>query len=65
MSYTYADSTVLLEPLVAESHPMLHDLCGRHAASVRVPRGWLLEDRWSETHRVVDAVHDRLDLIGA
>jgi hypothetical protein len=44
LSYDYADSSVILGPLADEPHPMSHDLCGVHADSMSVPRGWRLED---------------------
>jgi hypothetical protein len=44
LSYAYADSTVVLEDLADESHPMVHDLCEMHASGVRVPVGWTLDD---------------------
>jgi len=44
LSYAYSDSTVWLADLAPESHPMVHDLCGLHSSSVRVPRGWELRD---------------------
>jgi hypothetical protein len=48
LSYAYADSVVWLEDLADEAHPMIHDLCRMHAASVRVPRGWELRDERRE-----------------
>jgi hypothetical protein len=45
LSYAYGESVVWLDDLAAEGHPMIHDLCSLHAASVRVPRGWHLSDR--------------------
>ena len=27
------------------AHPMNHDLCGRHADTLAVPRGWRLDDQ--------------------
>lgn len=44
MSYAYAESTVVLDDLAPEAHPMVHDLCSLHAGSVRVPRGWDFQD---------------------
>lgn len=63
MSYVYADGVVVLEPLAAEAHPMVHDLCRHHAEAVRVPRGWQLEDRWVTEGDL--AGQDHLDLVGA
>ncbi|NLV55370.1 MAG: DUF3499 family protein [Acidimicrobiales bacterium] len=45
LSYEYATSTVWLDHLSDERHPMNHDLCGRHADRTSVPRGWQLRDR--------------------
>lgn len=45
LSYDYPASTVWLDGLDDESHPMTHDLCDRHADSLSVPRGWQLRDR--------------------
>jgi hypothetical protein len=57
---SYAESTVWLEDLAAEAHPMVHDLCDVHADTVRVPRGWELRDQ-----RSLAAGPSSLDLIGA
>lgn len=70
MSYAYADRAVWLEELASEAHPMVHDLCRAHAATIRVPRGWHLNDQWSGsglsgTHGHSAAEPDRLDLVGA
>jgi hypothetical protein len=59
LSYAYADGTVWLEDLVAESHPMVHDLCALHADNVRVPRGWELQDERRADGQI------GLDLVGA
>ncbi|MEZ5320801.1 MAG: DUF3499 family protein [Microthrixaceae bacterium] len=40
LSYNYGERTVWIEALVREPHPMVHDLCEEHAATLRVPRGW-------------------------
>lgn len=61
LSYAYADSTVWLEDLSPEAHPMVHDLCRMHADAVRVPRGWELRDERSTGH----GGPWQLDLIGA
>jgi hypothetical protein len=45
LSYDYDGAQGWLDELVATPHPMLHDLCTRHADSLSVPRGWRLEDR--------------------
>lgn len=47
LSYAYADGEVWIDDLAAEGHPMTHDLCGRHATRLTVPRGWVLRDRRS------------------
>jgi hypothetical protein len=60
LSYAYAASTVWLEDLAAEPHPMVHDLCAIHADTVRVPRGWDLRDE-----RSVSPGPPTLGLIGA
>lgn len=79
MSYAYADGIVVLEALAPEAHPMVHDLCRRHADGLRVPRGWQLEDRRAGSSGRAEAEPDvrtaqgagssgaveQLDLIGA
>lgn len=45
LTYDYAASTVWLDNLSDEAHPMTHDLCHDHADSLSVPRGWVLQDR--------------------
>jgi hypothetical protein len=45
LAYDYAGQTVWVDPLSDEAHPMTHDLCGRHADHLSVPRGWTLHDR--------------------
>lgn len=45
LSYSYDDRTVVLDDLSSEPHPMIHDLCARHAGSVSAPVGWTVEDR--------------------
>jgi hypothetical protein len=44
ISYSYGRRIVWLAPLTAERQPSDHDLCGRHALRLAVPRGWALED---------------------
>lgn len=44
LSYVYATGVVQMDDLAAEAHPMVHDLCDRHAGSLRVPLGWELVD---------------------
>jgi hypothetical protein len=63
MSYAYAESVVWIEDLAAEAHPMVHDLCRSHAATVRVPRGWELREDWAGSAEPGGG--DRLDLVGA
>ncbi len=63
MSYAYAERTVWVQDLAAEAHPMVHDLCDGHAADVRVPNGWSLEDQ--RTPPALPADPPRLDLVGA
>lgn len=45
LTYDYGAGTVWIDLLSEEAHPMTHDLCTRHADSLSVPRGWLLQDR--------------------
>lgn len=45
LAYDYAGQSVWVDPLSEESHPMTHDMCGRHADSLSVPNGWSLHDR--------------------
>lgn len=40
MTYVYADSTAVLGPLATYAEPHCYDLCGQHADSLTVPRGW-------------------------
>lgn len=68
MSYAYAESVVWIEDLAAEAHPMVHDLCRTHAATVRVPRGWELRESWAgsvDPDESAAGGGDRLDLVGA
>lgn len=43
--YDYEQRTVWLVDLTDEPHPMVYDLCRRHAEALRVPQGWQLRDR--------------------
>lgn len=43
--YDYRQRTGLLDPLLADPHPMAYDLCSRHADTTSVPLGWSLDDR--------------------
>lgn len=45
LTYDYGGRTAWLESLDAEPHPMQYDLCLEHAAHMRVPQGWTLQDR--------------------
>ena len=45
LSYDYANRTAWLHRLSTEPHPMMHDLCDRHASTLTVPQGWRLDDR--------------------
>lgn len=47
LSYNYRERTVWVDDLTPEPHPMLHDLCGDHAARLGVPLGWTRRDRRS------------------
>lgn len=42
--FDYAERLVWLAPLGRERDPSAYDLCEEHAASLRVPKGWDLED---------------------
>lgn len=48
LTYVYADQTAVLGPLSVHAEPHSYDLCGEHACSLTVPRGWevvrLVED---------------------
>ena len=45
LSYAYTERIVWLDHLAVDDHPASHDLCEGHADRLRVPRGWLLQDR--------------------
>jgi hypothetical protein len=45
LTYDYANRTAWVERLDAEAHPMRYDLCTDHANALRVPQGWVLQDR--------------------
>lgn len=47
LTYVYADQVVFVDDLADEDHPMIHDLCQRHAGRVRAPQGWTCRDRRS------------------
>jgi hypothetical protein len=57
LAYDYAAGTVWIEGLSDESHPMTHDLCEAHAASLGVPRGWVLQDRRGSVTPLFSAPH--------
>ena len=40
LTFVYSDSTAVLGPLATRAEPHGYDLCARHAAQLRVPRGW-------------------------
>ena len=40
LTYVYSDSTAVLGPLATRAEPHGYDLCGPHAHSLSVPRGW-------------------------
>ncbi|PZE93697.1 DUF3499 domain-containing protein [Curtobacterium sp. MCLR17_039] len=40
LTYDYGDSMVVVGPLSNRVEPHGYDLCARHAATLRVPRGW-------------------------
>lgn len=40
LTYDYGDSMVVVGPLSIRVEPHGYDLCARHAAALRVPRGW-------------------------
>jgi hypothetical protein len=72
LSYAYAEGLVVLDDLALEAHPMVHDLCARHAGGLRVPLGWELRDdrtdrtsRADGSSRAGDGVGAHRDLIGA
>ncbi len=42
--FNYAERRVWIGPLSNEAYPSAYDLCGDHAATLRVPVGWELQD---------------------
>ncbi|MGH9118684.1 MAG: DUF3499 family protein [Acidimicrobiales bacterium] len=54
LTYSYDDGAVWLDRLAADDHPMTYDLCDQHAATLRVPRGWRLDDRRSSSVERLD-----------
>ena len=44
-AFNYAERLVWILPLERDPDPSLYDLCDTHVASLRVPKGWSLEDR--------------------
>ena len=40
LTYAYADSTAVVGPLAVVVEPHSFDLCGPHARTLTVPRGW-------------------------
>jgi hypothetical protein len=53
LGYDYGQGVVWLADLSAMPHPMNYDLCGRHATSLGVPRGWELRDLRRSTRTLV------------
>jgi len=53
LTYHYGRSQVWLDDLSAERDPHAYDLCGRHAARLSVPSGWLLDDRRDDHHALI------------
>lgn len=47
-AFNYADRVVWLASLTREPHPAFYDLCEVHTLSLRVPRGWSVDDLRSE-----------------
>jgi len=45
LTYQYGQAQVWLDDLTHERDPHAYDLCGRHAARLTVPQGWVLRDR--------------------
>lgn len=45
LRYNYGSGSVWVDALAAERDPSSYDLCGMHAARLRVPHGWKLVDR--------------------
>ena len=40
LTYSYADSTVVVGPISVYAEPHTYDLCSGHADAVSAPRGW-------------------------
>jgi hypothetical protein len=51
LTYDYQARTTWLDSLASETHPMSYDLCGAHADTLTVPRGWRLDDRRRNVRR--------------
>jgi Protein of unknown function (DUF3499) len=51
LTYDYQARTTWLDALATETHPMAYDLCGAHADTLTVPRGWRLDDRRRQVRR--------------
>jgi hypothetical protein len=45
LRYVYADMLVWIEAIDGAHEPNDYDLCLRHGARVKVPNGWVLDDR--------------------
>ena len=50
-AYDYQARTTWLDSLAMERHPTSYDLCGAHADTLTVPRGWRLDDRRRQVRR--------------
>jgi hypothetical protein len=44
-AFNYAGRLVWIASLERDPDPSWYDLCDTHVASLRVPKGWSLEDR--------------------
>ena len=66
LTYSYADSTVVVGPISVYAEPHAYDLCASHADAVRAPRGWELlrldysaaEDSTDDLLALADAVRE-------
>lgn len=54
--FDYTQRLVWLAPLGRERDPSAYDLCAEHATSLRVPKGWALED-----HREVEEADGEME----
>jgi hypothetical protein len=51
LTYDYQARITWLDALASETHAMAYDLCGAHADTLTVPRGWRLDDRRRQVRR--------------